>query len=62
VVRRFLLWQQHGSDVDEAMLALQTYVGHAMVTSTYGYLQAVLELMAVAAKRFESCMPELSHV
>ena len=64
VVRRILLWQQQGIDVDEAMLSLSlsTYVGHAMVTNTYWYLQAVPELMAVAAKRFESCMPELSHV
>ena len=36
-------------------------VGHAMVTNTYWYLQAVPELMAVAAQRFESCMPELNH-
>jgi hypothetical protein len=43
------------------MLSLSTYVGHAMVTNTYWYLQAVPELMAVAAQRFESCMPELSH-
>ena len=61
VVRRILLWQQQGIDVDEAMLSLSTYVGHAMVTNTYWYLQAVPELMAIAAKRFESCMPELSH-
>ena len=61
VVRRILLWQQKGIDVDEAMLSLSTYVGHAMVTNTYWYLQAVPELMAVAAQRFESCMPELSH-
>jgi integrase len=61
VVRRILLWQQQGIDVDEAMLSLSTYVGHAMVTNTYWYLQAVPELMAVAAKRFESCMPELGH-
>ena len=61
VVRRILLWQQQGIDVDEAMLSLSTYVGHAMVTNTYWYLQAVPELMAVAAKRFESCMPEFSH-
>jgi integrase len=49
VVRRILLWQQQGIDVDEAMLSLSTYVGHAMVTNTYWYLQAVPELMAVAA-------------
>jgi len=61
VVRRILLWQQQGIDVDQAMLSLSTYVGHAMVTNTYWYLQAVPELMAVAAKRFESCMPELNH-
>lgn len=61
VVRRILLWQQQGIDVDEAMLSLSTYVGHAMVTNTYWYLQAVPELMAVAAQRFESCMPELRH-
>ena len=61
VVRRILLWQQQGIDVDQAMLSLSTYVGHAMVTNTYWYMQAVPELMAVAAQRFESCMPELSH-
>ncbi len=61
VVKRVLLWQQQGIDVDEAMLSLSTYVGHAMVTNTYWYLQAVPELMAVAAQRFESCMPEFSH-
>ena len=61
VVRRILLWQQQGIDIDQAMLSLSTYVGHAMVTNTYWYLQAVPELMAVAAQRFESCMPELSH-
>ena len=61
VVRRILLWQQQGIDVDEAMLSLSTYVGHAMVTNTYWYLQAVPELMAVAAQRFESCMPEFSR-
>ena len=49
MVRRILLWQQQGVDVDTAMLALSTYVGHAMVTNTYWYLQAVPELMAVAA-------------
>ena len=35
VVRRILLWQSQGIDVDQAMLSLSTYVGHAMVTNTY---------------------------
>lgn len=60
VVRRILLWQQQGVDVDQAMLALSTYVGHAKVTSTYWYLQAVPELMAIAAQRFEDYMPEVT--
>ncbi len=58
VVRRILLWQEQGVNVDQAMLALSTYVGHAMVTNTYWYLSAVPELMAMAAGRFESFMPQ----
>lgn len=56
VVRRILAWHQQGVDIDQAMLSLSTYVGHAMVTNTYWYLTAVPELMALAAKRFESKM------
>lgn len=58
VVRRILLWQQKGVDIDQAMLSLSTYVGHAMVTNTYWYLSAVPELIALAAGRFESFMPQ----
>lgn len=61
VVRRILLWQQERVDVDQAMLSLSTYVGHACVTDTYWYMQAVPELMAQAARQFESCMPEVQH-
>jgi len=56
IVRRIVLWQTQGVDVDQAMLSLSTYVGHAMVTNTYWYLSAVPELMALAAGRFESFM------
>lgn len=58
VVRRIVQWQAQGVDVDQAMLSLSTYVGHAMVTNTYWYLSAVPELMALAAGRFESFMPQ----
>jgi integrase len=58
VVRRIVQWQTQGVDVDQAMLSLSTYVGHAMVTNTYWYLSAVPELMALAAERFESFMPQ----
>jgi integrase len=54
VVRRILLWMTQGEDIDQAMLSLSTYVGHAHVTNTYWYLSAVPELMALAAGRFES--------
>ncbi len=52
-VRRVTLWQAHGVDIDQAMLALSTYMGHAKISNTYWYLAAVPELMAVAAAKFE---------
>ena len=63
VVRRVLLWHAQGVDIDQAMLALSTYVGHAMVTNTYWYLTGVPELMALAAGKFEPLMPgsEVHH-
>ena len=64
VVRRVMLWHAQGVDVDQQMLALSTYVGHAMVTNTYWYLTGVPELMAVAAEKFEAFtqIPEVCHV
>jgi integrase len=52
-VRRVLLWQARGADIDQAMLALSTYMGHAKISHTYWYLTAVPELMDVAAGKFE---------
>jgi integrase len=52
-VRRVLLWQAQGTDIDQAMLALSTYMGHAKISHTYWYLTAVPELMGVAAGKFE---------
>ena len=49
-----MLWHQQGINVDQAVLSLSTYVGHAMVTNTYWYLSAVPELIAVAASKFVS--------
>jgi integrase len=53
ICKRVKLWQRDGTDIDHAMIALSTYVGHAAVTNTYWYLTAVPDLMAVTAKRFE---------
>jgi integrase len=62
IVRRMLAWHAEGIDIDQAMLALSTYVGHAMVTNTYWYLTAVPELMGLAAAKFEARMsPEVCH-
>ena len=64
VVRRILRWQEEGIDIDQQMLALSTYVGHANVTNTYWYLSAVPELLARAAAQFEPLMAdtEVDHV
>jgi hypothetical protein len=52
-VRRLLLWHEGGTDIDQAMLALSTYLGHAKITDTYWYLTGVPELMGLAGSRFE---------
>ncbi len=64
VVRRVTLWHAQGIDVDQQMLALSTYLGHAMVTNTYWYLTGVPQLMAIAADKFEPLtqVPEVRHV
>lgn len=63
IVTRVLRWHAEGVDIDQAMLALSTYVGHAMVTNTYWYLTGVPELMALAANQFEPLPPnaEVNH-
>lgn len=53
ICRRVQLWHEHGADIDNAMAALSTYVGHVKVSDTYWYLTGVPDLMAVAGKRFE---------
>ena len=64
VVGRILSWQEQGIDIDQKMLALSTYVGHASVTNTYWYLSALPELLARAAEQFEPLMAdtEVDHV
>jgi integrase len=52
-VRRMMLWHAEGTDVDQMMLALSTYMGHAEIFYTYWYLTAVPELMALAGDKFE---------
>jgi integrase len=53
VVRRLMRWYADGTDIDQMMLALSTYMGHAEIFYTYWYLTAVPELMALAGGKFE---------
>jgi len=53
VVRRLMRWHADGTDIDQMMLALSTYMGHAEIFYTYWYLTAVPELMALAGGKFE---------
>jgi len=60
-MRRLMLWYEQGTDIDQAMLALSTYMGHAKISYTYWYLTAAPELMAVAAGKFE-CFTQAKEV
>lgn len=51
VSQRLERWYREGIDVEQHLLALSTYVGHAKVTDTYWYLTATPRLMALAARR-----------
>lgn len=52
IVRSTLRFYEQGVDLDRAILALSTYVGHAKVSDTYWYFTGIPELMAIAAERF----------
>ena len=51
--RRLLTWHEDRGDVQAALPALSTYLGHACVTNTYWYLTGVPELFAACGERFE---------
>ena len=51
VSRRLERWYSEGVDIEQNLLALSTYIGHAKVTDTYWYLTATPQLMAIAARR-----------
>lgn len=53
ICRRVQRWQAEGADIDNAIAALSTYVGHVKISDTYWYLTGIPDLMAVAGKRFE---------
>jgi integrase len=46
-------WYRSGLDVERRLFSLSTYLGHVSPTSTYWYLTATPELLALAGKRLE---------
>ena len=62
-VKRLTLWHEQDLDLNQRMLALSTYMGHARISHTYWYLTGVPELMALAGARFEcfACAGEFDH-
>jgi integrase/recombinase XerD len=57
-VRTLLDWHHAGEDVDRRMPLLSTFLGHTQPESTYWYLQAVPELMALISSRLQR-LPEV---
>lgn len=53
-VRTVLGWYRDGADVHALLPRLSTYLGHVSPASTYWYLSAAPELMALAADRIDN--------
>lgn len=56
-VRTLLDWYRSGADVQAQLPLLSTWLGHISPASTYWYLQAAPELLALAAQRLEDPVP-----
>lgn len=53
-VNTLIGWHREGENVDARLPALSTYLGHRDPRSTYWYLSAAPELLALAARRIET--------
>src|SRR5215467_1017080 len=53
-VGTLLRWYRDGDDVQARLPLLSTYPGHIRPSSTYRYLTACPELLALAAERLEA--------
>jgi integrase len=63
ICRRLKSWHADGCDIDNAITALSTYVGHAKISDTYWYMTGIPDLMAIAGSRFEGfAFGESGHV
>ena len=52
-VRTLIRWYREGSDVEQLLPVLSTYLGHEKVSDTYWYLTAIPELLQLAMARVE---------
>jgi integrase/recombinase XerD len=57
-VATLLEWLEAGENIDRRMPLLSTYLGHVDPASTYWYLEAVPELLALISQRLEE-LPEV---
>lgn len=57
-VRTLLGWYRADEDVEARLASLSTYLGHRDPRSTYWYLSAAPELLALAAARLEAAQSE----
>jgi integrase/recombinase XerD len=55
--RTMIDWYRSGKDADREMIKLVTYLGHINPKSTYWYIEAVPELLALASARLEPPEP-----
>ena len=56
-VRTLLSWYRNNANPSHEMIKLSTYLGHADPANTYWYIEAVPELLQLAAKRAEEVQP-----
>ena len=59
-VRTLLNWYRAGDNVEAKLPLLSTYLGHISPASTYWYLTAAPELLALASKRLEHALEDLA--
>ena len=59
-VHTLLDWYRTGEDIDRRMPLLSTYLGHVDPASTYWYLEAVPELLALVGERMQRLPGALS--
>ncbi|MCY4431269.1 MAG: hypothetical protein OXC11_12870 [Rhodospirillales bacterium] len=53
-------WFREGRDIDREMYRLSAYLGHNKPEHTYWYIEAVPELLQLAAERAEARHREIS--